>query len=333
MKTEKHDRLFRSVLAEPVNEFLLAKRALGKHYVSEEKMLRLLDRYLVAQQINSLEAITPELVETFLVSRPRTSAKSYNHLLGVLRRLFEWLERHQQIEHSPVCVQPRRETAHKIPFIFDIAQARRLLQVAEQLPSRPTAPVRGATYRMIFALLYGLGLRVREVSHLQCQDVDFQRNLLVIRQTKFSKTRLVPFGPRLGAVLQDYLQQQTTEYGQLPLEQPVFSFSRPKARPIYTNTISWTFHRLIPELDLYIPPGVSPPHLHCLRHSFAVGTLTHWYRTGVDPMRRLIHLSTFMGHVSPSSTAVYLTITNELLQRANDRFEQFASPLLKKVES
>jgi hypothetical protein len=54
------------------------------------------------------------------------------------------------------------------------------------------------------------------------------------------------------------------------------------------------------------------PHLHCLRHSFAVGTLLHWYPTGIDPSRRLIHLSTFMGHVCPSSTAVYLTITPEL---------------------
>lgn len=333
MKTEKHDRLFRSVLARPVNDFLLAKRALGKCYVSEEKMLRLLDRYLVAQQIDSLEAITPEVIWAFLVSRPRTSAKSYNHLLSVLRRLFEWLEQHQRIDHSPVSAQPRRETAHKIPFIFDIAQARRLLQAAEQLPSRPTAPTRGATYRTIFALLYGLGLRVREVTHLQYQDVDFQRNLLVIRQTKFSKTRLVPFGPRLGATLRDYLQQQVGRYGRLAPEQPVFSFSRTKAQPIYTNTISWTFHRLIPELGLYIPPGISSPHLHCLRHSFAVGTLLYWYRTGVDPMRRLIHLSVFMGHVSPSSTAVYLTITNELLQRANDRFELFANPLLKKDES
>ena len=112
----------------------------------------------------------------------------------------------------------------------------------------------------------------------------------------------------------------------------LFSFCRNKARPIYTNTISWTFHQLVPELDLYIPPGVSPPQLHCLRHSFAVGTLLHWYRTGIDPARRLIHLSTFLGHVSPSSTAVYLTITTELLQSANERFEQFATPFMRETE-
>ena len=67
------------------------------------------------------------------------------------------------------------------------------------------------------------------------------------------------------------------------------------------------------------------PHLHCLRHSFAVGTLLRWYREGVDPMARLFDLSTFLGHVSPSSTAVYLTITTELLECANGRFAEFAA--------
>ena len=55
--------------------------------------------------------------------------------------------------------------------------------------------MRGLTYRTIFALLYGLGLRVGEVARLRLGDVDWERQLLVIRLTKFSKSRLVPFGP------------------------------------------------------------------------------------------------------------------------------------------
>lgn len=328
MNTRQQEYSSPSVLAEPINEFLTTKRALGKSYLCEEKVLRLLDRYLAARQIKTLPDITPELIESFLASRPRPSAKSYNQLISALRRLFEWLKIHNMISDSPVHAKPRRITTQKAPFIFDATQAKCLLETAAQLPSRSTAPDRGATYRMIFALLYALGLRVGEVSRLQIHDIDFQRNLLVIRQTKFSKSRLVPFGPRVGVVLLDYFQQQTKRYGRLALEQPVFSFSRTTVRPISTNTISWTFHQLIPQLNLCVPPGVSQPHLHCLRHSFAVGTLLHWYRSGIDPARRLIHLSTFMGHVSPSSTAVYLTITTELLQSANKRFERFAIPIL-----
>jgi DnaJ-domain-containing protein 1 len=58
----------------------------------------------------------------------------------------------------------------------------------------------------------------------------------------------------------------------------------------------------------------------------ALATLLRWYRTGVDPAARLNYLSAFMGHVNPASTAVYLTITAELLEQAGARFERFAAP-------
>ena len=95
------------------------------------------------------------------------------------------------------------------------------------------------------------------------------------------------------------------------------------------KTISRTFQRLLPGLALAVGPGVAPPRLHCLRHSFAVATLLRWYRSGIDPAARLNYLSTFLGHVNPTSTAVYLSITAELLEQANARFERFAAPLAK----
>ena len=67
------------------------------------------------------------------------------------------------------------------------------------------------------------------------------------------------------------------------------------------------------------------------RHSFAVGTLLRWYRSGTNPGEGLLKLATFLGHVNPNSTAVYLTITTALLEEANHRFESFASPAVKGV--
>jgi len=328
MSARRPSRPLASVLAEPMATFLAHKRTLGRRFATEERALRLLDRYLVDHQISTVEAITPEVLEAFLVSRPRHSPRSFNHLLGTLRRLLDWLVGQQIIARSPLASSPRRATQERIPFIFDAKQARRLLEAAARLPSRPGAPDRGVTYRMIFALLYGLGLRVGEVSRLCLGDLDARRSLLVIRESKFRKTRLVPFGPRLGSALAEYLDQQRERYGVLDPGQPLFSFSRACARPMCPTTISWTFHQLLPELTLTVPPGVAPPHLHCLRHSFAVGTLLRWYREGVDPAARLLHLSTFLGHVGPSSTAVYLQISGQLLQAANARFERFVAPVL-----
>jgi integrase len=176
--------------------------------------------------------------------------------------------------------------------------------------------------------MYGLGLRVGEAVRLCRQDVDLERKVLVIRQTKFLKSRLVPFGPKLEARLREYLQWQVESQEALEPMAPLFSFSPDWSRPINATTISLTFHALWPRLGLKVPAGAAPPRLHCLRHSFAVGTLLRWYRSGINPQQRLWDLSTFMGHVHPASTAVYLTITAELLDQANQRFNRFAAPLL-----
>jgi site-specific recombinase XerD len=155
--------------------------------------------------------------------------------------------------------------------------------------------------------------------------VDLKRQLLEIRQTKFSKDRLIPFGPNVGHRVAEYLGRRNARFEGLLPEDPLFSFNA--GRAIHPCTISQTFHHLVTD-RFEPPPGVAPPRSHCLRHSFAVGTLLRWYRSGIDPNTRLIHLATFLGHVDPASTAWYLTITAELLDEANTRFEQFAAPAI-----
>jgi len=312
-------------MADNINTFLTYKRALARKFHTEDTALRLFDRYLFENGIAHLDDITPMLIEVFLASRPRKSPRSYNHLRGVIRCLFSWLVGQCIIDISPVKLPPRRVTTKRHPFLFGLSEAKKLLAAADNLLDKPHAPLRGPTYSTIFALLYGLGLRVGEVSRLCVKDVDLNRCLLVIRETKFAKSRLVPFGPRMAKKLETYFCLR----GELKSDSPVFSFTRSK--PVHPCTISQTFHHMLPALKLDIPPGTHPPRLHDLRHAFATGTLLRWYRAGIDPASRLIHLSTFLGHVSPSSTAVYLSITHDLLEQANDRFERLGNAAVKGV--
>lgn len=328
---KKSTTKFQSVLAAEMTDFLIHQRALGKKFINEERALHLFDGYLVEKQIKAAAEITPVLIDAFLASRPRNRPRSYNHLLSVVRRLFKWLARQQRVSTSPVESRARRATASQMMFLFDRVQAEQLLKQAAELPDNNHGRNRGRIYSLIFALMYGLGLRVGEAARLCRRDVDLERNLLVIRETKFLKSRLVPFGPKLGARLREYLQQQTSDAGTSAPSQPLFSFEPDGCRAINPGTITQVFHALWPRLGLKVPAGAMPPRLHCLRHSFAVGTLLRWYRSGANPQQRLWDLSTFMGHVHPASTAVYLTITAELLEQANQRFNHFASPLLKEV--
>jgi len=316
---------FRSPLKAGMEMFLAHKRALGYQVRTTESVLRLLDRFLVEQSVETIEAVTPTVIEAFLASHPRPSPRSFNQLLGIVARLFDWLIARDLVPRSPVQAKPRRTTPSRLPFLFDPSTALRLLDAAGALPDTSNTPRRGLTYRTIFALLYGLGLRVSEVARFRMGDVDLRRQLLIVRETKFAKSRLVPFGPQMGKLLAGYLDR-TPRVG---ANSPIFTFR--KCQPVSPCTISTIFHELATQLALPIPDGTRPPCVHSLRHSFAVGTLLCWYRKGVDPGSRLLQLSTFMGHVDPSSTAVYLTITTELLTEASRRFECWVEPLIHQV--
>lgn len=311
-------------LATSVERFLAHKRALARKYKSEARELRLLVQFGDEHGVLTLDALTPAFLEAFLSSRPRSRPRSFNHLLGVVRCLLDWAVSQELLDASPLRVRRRRATASRIPFLFDAAQARRLLAAAAGLPDNPRALGRGPTYRTIFALCYGLGLRAGEACGLRIGDIEVERDLLVVRGGKFGKSRLVPHGPRMGALLREQLERRRAADPALAPDAPLFTFDG--RRCVHPGTASQTFHHLVARLGLAVPEGVAPPRLHDLRHSFAVGCLLRWYREGLDPSARLHALSTFMGHVDPASTAVYLTITAELLEEASRRFEAFAEP-------
>lgn len=321
---------FDSPLGEHINHFLIHHRALGKCYDTEESALRLLERF-VFQQVGSvtLETLTSADMESFLQSRARASDRSHNHLLSVIQRFFRWLVNQRVLSSSPVTAQSRRVRQRQIPFLFQRQQVERLLELASELPDAQPGYRRGVTYRMIYVLMYGVGLRVREVSRLCHQDFDTRLQCLHIRQTKFGKSRLVPLGPNMAAALTQFLTNSTVT-APLPGD-PLFSLSKDGRQPIGSHAISTTFTRIVDQLELRVPAGTMKPRLHCLRHSFAVSTLTRWYQAGMDPAEMLMHLSVFLGHVNPASTATYLTITAELFDLANQRIRVFAAPVLREA--
>jgi integrase len=317
---------FESVLAEPITQYLALKRSMGCRFMTEDRTLRLLDRYIADQGLRHIADITPECLEAFLASRPRKVPRGYNGLLSAVRRLFEWMVDQQLIAVSPLRVRPRRESERRLPFLYDAETIRRILACAARLPDGTRCPQRGATYATIFSMIAALGLRVGEASRLQCGDVDLQREVILVRNSKFGKSRYVPFGPRLAARLRAYARLREQRLGAPTPEAPFFTWNGRSL--VATNSIRNAFRdHILPELALRVPPGTRAPCVHGLRHTFAVNTLLRWYRAGIDPQARLNHLSTFLGHVGPHSTVVYLTITSELLAAANQRFEAFATPI------
>jgi integrase len=202
------------------------------------------------------------------------------------------------------------------PYLYSDAEIRALLAAAGELPPR----LRAATYQTLIGLLATCGLRVSEALALDTTDLDRDDDLLVIRETKFAKSRLVPLHSTTTARLATYitLRDQTRTH---PLC-PALLVSGTGTRLHHSN-VSLTFAWLAQRVGITRRSAVCRPRLHDLRHSFAVASVLDWYRTGADVPVMMPRLATYLGHTDPKHTYWYLTAAPELMAVAGQRLDAY----------
>lgn len=149
---------------------------------------------------------------------------------------------------------------------------------------------------------------------------------LDIRDTKFFKSRRLPLSPTAMAALQRYLEARR-QVG-IPHAPDTLLFWHRKGGYAYI-TANQLLRRVLRFAGLKTGTGRAGPRIHDVRHTFVVHRLTEWYRKGIDPQAKLPYLWTYLGHRSLHSSLVYMTITQELLHHANDRFHAFAASALR----
>jgi integrase len=208
------------------------------------------------------------------------------------------------------------------PYIFFAAEISRLLEEAARMG--PRGSLRPHTHQALFGLLASTGLRPSEATKLLISDVqlDEQPPRLLIRQTKFQKSRWVPLHPTAADQLRRYAQlRREMNYDGLS---DVFFISE-LGRPLDLHTLCSAFRRLLRRLDINPRPGQRRPTLYSFRHTFAVNRLRQWYETGADVRTLLPNLSVYLGHLNLAASFWYLSATPELLGAAARLFENYGS--------
>ena len=198
-----------------------------------------------------------------------------------------------------------------IPYIYTPDEIRSLVRAALKL--RATWPLRPFTYAALISLLAATGLRVSEALGLKSGDIT--PDGLVIRMTKFRKSRLVPLHPTAQVGLEKFLARRSS----LPGDSV---FSSPFGRQLELATVNHAWRQIVRSFGL-ASPGKPRPRLHCLRHTFAVRALEACPPEPGVIKRHHVALAAYMGHVNIASTYWYLTATPELLRKMARDTEMF----------
>jgi integrase/recombinase XerD len=156
----------------------------------------------VRKQHVNVDAVREEAAHVFIYGSGPVTATLHGKF-HVLRGFYRYLLSRGYVTHSPLPAQIPKEPERLIPYIYTREELQRVLQTAQK--ESHWCKLETHTLRALLLLLYGAGLRISEALRLTLADVDLDQRLLTIRETKFYKSRLVPFGPDLTQVLSVYL--------------------------------------------------------------------------------------------------------------------------------
>ena len=312
VKTEPR---FGSALADHIQGFLASKRALGFRVHNAEGLLAHLDRFLRALPREE-QRVSAEVLDRWLATRPSAGPGQRRTLRRWARQLCQYIREHDSTAFVPDLPESERIPPPRPPYLYTPEEVGQLLNAALRLP--PAGSLRARTYHALIALIYGGGLRVSEALNLNLGDFSEEQGLLLVRETKFYKTRWIPLAPSVAACLKDYIAIRAPNDPAPPDDDPLF-INQHGRRCAYP-TVQATFLALLRRQGLRGPAGETGPRIHDLRHSFAVRRLTRWYEEGEDVQAKLPLLSTYLGHSSVLATQVYLTVTAELLRLGAQRF-------------
>ena len=277
---------------EMTESYIVYRRSLGEKYITGAAMLRCFARH-VGGDTDAME-IDIEACSAFLYGKDGKVSASWFLRYSALKWMFGWAVVRGYMEEIPLPEEKPRQPEHMTAYIYSKAELKKLFGAAMAY-QKNRSKIPPECMQMILKVTYFLGLRIRETVSIRMDDLNLQESHVIIRESKFNKTRIVPFNGQVRDMLKSFFKWRASQH------------------PYSRNGTALFLDR------------AGQPRLHDLRHTFAVNRLTAWYREGKDVQKHLSSLSTYLGHDKVSNTSVYLTMTDGLLKEASKRFEAYCN--------
>lgn len=297
-----------------LERYLSVRRRLGHDLRTAERILRRFTRYADAEEAVHIDtALFLRWHGTLTEACGSTRAAR----LCVVRMFAQWLSSFDPAHEVPPRGLLPASARRPRPHIYSEAEIQSIIAAARDLPS--IYGLRGLTCSTLFGLVAVTGLRISEALALDRDDLDTGNGVLRVRFGKRGRERLLPLDPSVVAQLDVYVRERDRLLGRAA---PAF-FVAEKGTRLTDCSARYNFAHVCQRIGLRAEQQYGRhgrgPRIHDLRHTFAVRTMINWYRTGKDPTREMIRLTTYLGHGDPSDTFWYLEAVPELLDLAMAR--------------
>jgi integrase len=283
-----------------IETYLAMRRAAGFELTNEDYLLRSFARFAAAQGETHIRTAT-----TIDWASQTSSVAQRDRRLKCVCQFARYIRLEDAHHELPPADHFGYRKTRRIPYLYSCIEINRLIEAALQLDSPPQ--LKSQTYPTLIALLAATGLRISEALALRFADLTCEG--LLIRKTKFRKTRLVPLHETARAGLERYLSRRRQISSP---EDYVFITDDGQAVPY--GAVHRTFKKLLKTARLWPAPDGRWPRLHDLRHVFAVNALQACPPERAAISQHMLALATYLGHVNIYSTYWYLEATPELLR-------------------
>lgn len=271
----------------------------------EKCYIEKLDQYLFAR-IEQKCPITSDLMTEWTVKKPWEKVLTQKRRFDTAKRIFSFLSASGVSAELPDIVF-RNTQSDYIPYIYTREEIQCIFHAADQYTPTHISPYLHLTVPAAFRILYSCGLRSSELTGLKIRDMDLEMNAFCIWDTKFNKSRYVPFSPSLRIYLQSYIAQRYPGYSG-----EEYLISKSNGGQYHTQEVHYWHRKLLYSAGIVHAGKGKGPRVHDYRHTFAVHSLQNCTQKGQDIMAILPLLASYLGHKDLRGTQYYLHLTAEL---------------------
>ena len=272
-----------------------------------------------------LDRISEETCLSYLSlkgTRNGTATSYWFCIYSAINGLYQWGMARGYAEHCPLPkYKPQEPEAFK-PYIYTMEELNRIFGAALTYRKRFNIEYPIVIQTMLKVICF-LGLRPSEAVNLHIDDIDLANGLVIIRETKFYKSRMVPVSEPVMKIIREYLSWRSEKVRNTKASGNHL-FMDKRARHVKLTTLQQAFRIICDKAHVHrFDTTRCDVRLQDLRHTFATNRVAQWYNEGLDVQVLLPALSTYLGHCNLDSTAVYITLSDNILYEAGNKFKSY----------